>query len=77
MYHVIEFFTDFVADLEVSRQKRLERVLIRKGSRLRAQLKPYVVETVHGPVEVADLHFEDGEQASRESAPHRRAFSFW
>jgi len=60
VYHVIEFFTDFVADLEVSRQKRLERVLIRKGSRLRAQLKPYVVETVHGPVEVADLHFEDG-----------------
>ena len=58
--YVIEFFTDFVADLEVSRQKRLERVLIRKGSRLRAQLKPYVVETVHGPVEVADLHFEDG-----------------
>jgi hypothetical protein len=60
VYHTIEFFTDFVADLEVSRQKRLERLLIRKGSRLRAQLKPHVVETIYGPVEVADLFFEDG-----------------
>ncbi len=60
MFHTIEFFTDFVADLEVSRSKPLERVLIRKGSRVRAQLRPYVVETIHGPVEVADLFFEDG-----------------
>lgn len=59
MYHTIEFFTDFVADLEVSRQKPMERVLIQKGSRLLAQLKPYVVETTNGPVEVADLYFED------------------
>jgi hypothetical protein len=60
VFHTIEFFTDFVADLEVSRSKPLERVLIRRGSRVRAQLRPYVVETIHGPVEVADLFFEDG-----------------
>jgi hypothetical protein len=60
VYHTIEFFTNLVADLEVGRQKPLERVLIHKGSRLLVQLKPYVVETVHGPIEVADLFFEDG-----------------
>jgi hypothetical protein len=60
VYHTIEFFNNLVADLEVSRQKPLERVLIHKGSRLQAQLKPYVVETMQGPVEVADLFFEDG-----------------
>jgi hypothetical protein len=33
---------------------------ISRGSRLRAQVKPYVVDTEGGPVEVADLFFEDG-----------------
>jgi hypothetical protein len=60
MYHTVQFFIDIVADVEVSAQRPLERVLIRKGTRLRAQLKPYVAETIHGPVEVADLYFEDG-----------------
>jgi hypothetical protein len=27
---------------------------------VRAQLKPYVADTADGPVEVADLFFEDG-----------------
>jgi hypothetical protein len=60
MYYMIQFSIDIVADVEVSPQKPLERVLIRKGTRLRAQLKPYVAETTHGPVEVADLFFEAG-----------------
>jgi hypothetical protein len=60
MFHTIEFFTDLVADLEVAQSKPLERVLIRKGSQVQVQLKPYVVETVFGPVEVADLYFADG-----------------
>ncbi|HJT77194.1 MAG TPA: hypothetical protein VJ739_08330 [Gemmataceae bacterium] len=60
MYHTIEFLTDFVADLEVSRQQPLERVMIRKGSRRMAQLRPHVVEADDGPVEVADLFFDDG-----------------
>jgi hypothetical protein len=59
MYHAIEFLDDFLADLEVSPQQLLERVLIRKGSVRRVQIKPYVVETDDGPVEVADLYFED------------------
>ena len=60
MYHTIAFAVDFLADLEVSRKQPLERVQIRNGDRLPAQIKPYVVETAEGPIEVADLFFEDG-----------------
>jgi hypothetical protein len=60
VYHTIAFAVDFVANLEVSRKQPLERVQIRNGDRLPAQIKPYVVETAEGPVEVADLFFEDG-----------------
>jgi hypothetical protein len=60
MYHTIEFRLAFMADLEMSPKHRLERLLIRRGIRLRAQTKPSVVETEGGPVEVADLFFEDG-----------------
>jgi len=60
MYHAIEFTDDMTVDLEVSPKQPLERLRIRKGTRLQAQIKPYVVETVDGPVEVADLFFEDG-----------------
>jgi hypothetical protein len=60
VYHIIELFTSLVADVQVSPRKPLERVLLVKGSRLRAELKPYVVESVHGPVEVTDLLFENG-----------------
>jgi len=48
MYHRIEFLTDFVADLEISPKHRLERTLIRQGSRLQVQIKPYVLETEEG-----------------------------
>ncbi len=60
MYHTIEFRGDLIADLETSRAQRLERIRIRQGTRLRTQIKPYVVETQDGPVEVADLFFPDG-----------------
>jgi len=63
MYHAIEFVVDFMVDLEISRKDRLEKMLIHKGTRLPAQIKPYVAETEHGPVEVADLFFEDGTTA--------------
>jgi len=56
MRHTIEF----VADLEISPKHWLERLRIRKGSRLQAQIKPYVMETEDGPIEVADLFFADG-----------------
>jgi hypothetical protein len=59
MFHTIKFTGDLTVDLEVSPKQPLERVRIRKGDRLRVQIKPYVVETEDGPVEVADLFFED------------------
>jgi hypothetical protein len=60
MYHTIQFEADLTVDLEVSPKHPLERVCLRRGVRLRAQMKPYVVEMADGPVEVADLFFEDG-----------------
>ena len=60
MYHTVRFEVEFVADVEVSAKQRLDRLRIRKGDRVRAQLRPHVLETDDGPVEVADLFFEDG-----------------
>lgn len=63
MYHTVEFRLPCVTDMEISRKQPLERVLIREGARYRVQLKPYVTETARGPVEVADLFFEEGPTA--------------
>ncbi len=60
MYHTIEFVESVVLDLETSRRQPLERVAIRKGTRMLAQVRPYVVEQDEGPTEVADLFFADG-----------------
>jgi hypothetical protein len=60
MYHTIEFRVTFTVDLEISSKQPLEQLCIREGTRLQAQLKPSVVETEGGPVEVADLFFADG-----------------
>ena len=60
MYHTIEFMTDSTINVEVSPKHWLERVLVRKGTRRHAQIKPYVIETQYGPTEVADLYFDDG-----------------
>jgi hypothetical protein len=60
MYHTLQFAVAITADLEISRKQPLERVRIQKGTRLRAQLRPYVTESDYGPVEVADLFFENG-----------------
>jgi len=60
MYHTIEFDEPLMLDLEVSPKQPLEKVTVKKGTRLRAQLKPYVMQTENGPVEVADLFFDDG-----------------
>jgi hypothetical protein len=59
MYHTIQFGVEFTADRETSPKHPLERFLILKGTRMRAQLRPYVEEGRGGPVEVADLLFED------------------
>jgi hypothetical protein len=60
MWHLIEFSKAFAADVEISPRDRLERIKIRKGTQVRARLMPAVIETEHGPCEVADLFFEDG-----------------
>jgi hypothetical protein len=60
MFHALEFDADFTADLEKSPKNPLEQICIRKGTRKRAQVKPYVAESHRGPIEVADLFFEDG-----------------
>lgn len=59
MYHVIEFTTDLWVDLERLPKHLLERMKLHRGTRRRAQLRPFVLEAVEGPVEVADLFFED------------------
>jgi hypothetical protein len=60
MCHLIEFCSAFTTDREVSPKQRLERLRVQKGMRAYASLHPYVMETGEGPVEVADLYFEDG-----------------
>ena len=71
MYHLIEFAVAFPADLEVSSKQPLERTVLQAGTRRRAQVRPHVVETDEGPVEVADLFFEDG------TATRRVPFAFF
>ena len=60
MYHTIEFADEFIVDLEISPKHRLERMLVHRGTRLQAQIKPYVLETKNGFFEVADLFLADG-----------------
>jgi hypothetical protein len=60
MYHTIEFASDFVIDLDVSSTNRMEQIRVRKGTRFRVALVPYVVEAGVCPVEVADLHTSNG-----------------
>jgi hypothetical protein len=60
MYHNIEFRLKGLAELEPPGKSQIERLVIKQGTRLSAEIKPYVVETIRGPVEVADLFLEDG-----------------
>jgi hypothetical protein len=63
MFHTIEFTLRVRADLAVPGQRELEKIILGKGTRLRAQIKPYVTESDKGPLEVADLFLEDGSAA--------------
>jgi len=58
--HHIEFCTAFTTDLEILPKQWLERLRVLKGMRAYASLHPYVLETAEGPVELADLCFDDG-----------------
>ena len=74
MYHTIEFAERVVLDLEISPKQRMEQLLVQRGDRMQAQLRPYVIEGEDGPVEVADLFFADGTTAR--AIPFAR-FSFF
>jgi hypothetical protein len=63
MYHAIEFRLRGLAELETPGRPHLAQLVIKQGTRLHAEIKPYVVETKRGPVEVADLFLEDGSVA--------------
>jgi hypothetical protein len=65
MYHSIKFTSDCRLDLELSPKHWLEETLIQKDIPVTAQIKPYVLETADGPVEVADLFFADGTATRR------------
>jgi hypothetical protein len=60
MFHSIEFTLRVRADLAVPGQRRLEKIVLHTGTRLRAEVKPYVKDSDIGPLEVADLFLEDG-----------------
>lgn len=60
MYHLIEFTRQAELDAERGRLYRLERVRVRPGSCFCAQLRPYVLESPAGPLELADLYLDDG-----------------
>lgn len=63
MYHTIAFAADVQVDLEISPKHRLEQTILRRGTCWEVQVKPHVVESDEGPVEVADLYFSDGSVA--------------
>ena len=65
MYHTIEFRNEIAVDLEVSPKLPLERLAVRQGTRTKVQVKPYVIETEDGLIEVADLYFADGTTTRR------------
>jgi hypothetical protein len=64
MYHTLEFQRDLAVDLVLSPRQPLERLHLKKGSRMVAQLRPYVMEWAGGLTEMADLFFADGSSAS-------------
>lgn len=63
MYHTIDFVTDWWADLGRRRGQRLEHVLLRRGTRRRACIRPHLIDKRRGFPEVIDLRFEDGTTA--------------
>jgi hypothetical protein len=60
MVHTIEFRVPGVAELERPDEVLPVKVFIEGGMRVRARVRPYVIETQKGPIEVADLMSEDG-----------------
>ena len=60
MFHAIEFRGVVFAEVDRPGYAVLEWILIKEGTRLWANIRPYVTESDEGPIEVADLFLEDG-----------------
>lgn len=60
MYHTIEIRVTWVAEMTVPGATRPTQVLIQRGSRCQAQVRPHVMDSDWGPIEVADLLMDDG-----------------
>jgi hypothetical protein len=60
MFHIIEFVSDWWTNLERSPGGQLEHLLLRRGSRWNAEVRPSVFKRERGTTEKADLRFEDG-----------------
>jgi hypothetical protein len=60
MSHRIRFRVGFLADLRVPGKPRLERLRVREGDVVTAEVTPHVAEGEDGPVEMADLYLGDG-----------------
>ena len=60
MAFAIEFVADWIVLMDSTEKGRPGLVMLRRGARRRAALRPRVHEGLFGPVEVADLHFEGG-----------------
>jgi hypothetical protein len=60
MVHAIEFRWVILGEVERPEYAYPQQVVIKEGTRLQAQIKPYVAQSPDGPVEVADLHLDDG-----------------
>jgi hypothetical protein len=58
--HVIVFVADWWTELDRCDGRPLKRVLLPRGARLGARLRPRIVEGGRWPVEVADLCLDDG-----------------
>ena len=56
MTHQLRFAADCELDLQIHGKPRLEKVKLRAGEVIAAQVRPYVKEMAEGPVEFADLH---------------------
>jgi hypothetical protein len=63
MIHPIEFRWLVLAEVERPEYALMQRVVIKEGTRLSADIKPYIAESPDGPIEVADLYLENGSVA--------------
>jgi len=73
MYHTIKFKVEMMVELGPSSQDSTGLLVFHEGTVRQAQIRPYVIEEEGGPVEVADLYFEDGTAAA---GVHYEWFSF-